>query len=74
MLDEDRLSVFVNKISLESSYFYSFVYYLWLLSCYSSKAERAATQPLCHRNIYCLTKQKKGADSDPHRGKTMKIR
>lgn len=39
MLDEDRPSVFVNKISLESSYFYSFVYYLWLLSCYSSKAE-----------------------------------
>ena len=71
MLDEDRLSVFVNKISLESSYFYSFMYYLWLLSCYSSKVEgRVATQTVCHRNIYCLTKQKKGASSDPHRGKT----
>lgn len=39
MLDEDPLSVFVNKISLGSSYFHSFMYYLWLLSCYSSKLE-----------------------------------
>lgn len=30
---------FVNEISLESSYFYSFVYHLWLLSCYSTKVE-----------------------------------
>ena len=39
MLGEDPLSVFVNKISLESSYFHSFIYYLWLLSRYSSKVE-----------------------------------
>ena len=45
------LLIFVNKILLKYSHAYIFTYFLWLLSCYHSRAEQLQKRPYGPQNL-----------------------